>query len=143
MNKKIEKLQANIPADNDWNMADIDKKAAEMGLNRTDFILQAVDLLVNFDKDFLDHIKRYAKDLNIADYLVIQNQIIRLQADREAEYEVMGKTSQKLLTEFAYTTDESGNIKTMTGTELFEMLKEERRRYYQPKQRKENSIGKE
>lgn len=139
MSEKIQKLQANIPVDNKWSLEDVDKRAEELGLNRTQLILKAVDMMMNFDNDFIEYIKFYAEGLQIPEYLVIQNQVLKVQADREARAEVYGRHNQ-MLSEFRFVTDEKGTPRTITGAELKEQLKTERVGYYKrEKYRKEET----
>lgn len=116
MNKKIEKLQANIPADYGWSLKDVDERAEELGLSRTDFVLRAVDMLINYDQVFLDYVKDYVEGLKIPEYLVIQNMIIARMADEEAKREVYGFSS-KTLDEFMSVVD-AEVPRALTGKEL-------------------------
>ena len=96
----------------------IDKRAAEMGINKTEFFRRAVDMLLNYDKSFLDILDQY-KSLGLPEYLVIQNLIIKAEAEREATNEVYGKIP-RVYTEFVMTDDGY-----LTGAKLFNKMKQE------------------
>ena len=98
----------------------IDKRAAEMGINKTEFFRRAVDMLLNFDKSFLDILDQYTR-LGLPEYLVIQNLIIKAEAEMAARDEVSGKTPRIYL-EFAMT-DRGNGAQYLTGKELFEQMK--------------------
>ena len=120
---KYERINTAIPVDNDWNLEDINKKAEEMGLDRNEFIIKAVDLLMNFDNEFLKYIEKYSKGLKIPRYLVIQNMIMKQIADKEAKKEVYGPTGE-VLKEFTQVEDDKG-ARTLTGQELKKLLNDE------------------
>lgn len=101
----------------------IDQYAKEHGQNKTDFVLKAIDMLLNFDEVFFSRVNEYSKGLNIPEWLVIQNMIIKQMAIDAAETEVWGPL-QKPLKEFISVNDGTG-YKTMTGEELFIMLKKQ------------------
>ena len=96
----------------------IDKRAAEMGITKTEFFRRAVDMLLNYDQTFLDIIDQY-KRLGLPEYLVIQNLIITAEAERAARDEACGK-ERRIYTEFAMTDDGY-----LTGAELFAEMKQE------------------
>ncbi len=125
---KYEKLQANIPVGADFTIEDIDQKAKGLGIERTDLIIKAVDMFINFDNEFLEYIKHYADGLKIPEYLVIQNFIIGMMADKEAKDEVFGPVGE-ILEEFIQVLDDKGP-RTLTGAELKKQLKMLRVRKY-------------
>lgn len=125
---KYERLSSSIPVDNDWKLKDIEKKAEELKLDKNDFIIKAVDMLMNFDNEFIKYIEKYSKGLKIPEYLVIQNMIIKQMADKEAKKEVYGEL-QELLEEFMVIHDEKGP-RTATGQELKKILKDKAVREY-------------
>ena len=129
MKPKKEMIQARIPEGNEWGASELEAKAEELGLNKSELIFKAVDMMMKFDNDFIEYIKFYAERLQIPEYLIIQNQVIKVQADREARAEVYNQNSQ-LLGEFRFVTDEKGTPRTITGLELKEQLKTERVGYY-------------
>lgn len=116
-----ERLQATIPNSNKWHNEDIEAKAKELGMEKSEFILNAVDMMMNFDEVFLKKIQRYSNGLHIPEWLVIQNMIIKRMADESAEFEVFG-TGKRVLDEFVMAGDED-NHRTITGDELFNHLK--------------------
>ncbi len=140
MNKKVyEKVQANIPNDVNWNLKEVDERAKELKLDRSELIIKALDAYMNFDKEFLKFIEYYSKGLNLPEWLVMQNQVIKIMADKEAKAEIYGRHTE-MLGEFRFVT-ENGIPRTITGLELKEMIKEERLGYYrQEKYQKEQKI---
>lgn len=115
-----EKLQATIPQDNKWHTEDIEAKAKSLGIDKREFILKAVDMLMNFDNGFYQRIRRYSTGLKVPEYVVIQNMIINQIAKNSAETKVWGE-HQKMLKEFAFA-GEGENMRMITGEELFNML---------------------
>lgn len=125
---KYERINVAIPVNNKWNLSDLEKRAEELGLDRNEFVLKAVDMMMNFDNDFLNYIKHYADGLKIPEYLVIQNMIIKIMADKEAKTEVYGAHSE-ILDEFINVVDNKG-ARTLTGNELKKILKDRDLREY-------------
>jgi hypothetical protein len=115
-----EKIQATIPQDNKWHLEDIEVKAKSLGIEKGDFILKAVDMLMNFDNGFYQRIRQYSTGLKVPEYVVIQNMIINQIAKKSAETKVWGE-HQRLLKEFAFA-GEGENMRIITGEELFNML---------------------
>jgi len=103
------------------SLEQIDKRASELGLNRSQFVTKALLMLVNFDLDFWKKITRYAENLRIPEWLVIQNMLIKRFAREDAEAQVFGRQS-KMLDEFISFYDETGP-RTPTGEELYNILK--------------------
>lgn len=120
-----EKLQVTIPSANKWHTEDIEAKAKELGMEKSEFILKAVDMMMNFDKEFYKRIKQYSEGLNAPEYIVIQNMIIKNMAMDSAKVETntWGGTDN-LMVEFQ-AVNEKGTIKMLTGEELFNTLKEQ------------------
>lgn len=125
---KYEKLQANIPGGSKWDLNAVDGRAKELGLDRSELIIKAVDLMMNFDNDFLEYIKYYAEGLKIPEYLVIQNMVITRMADEEAQKEVHGKLTG-FVEGFMSTIDDKGP-RQITGKELKNILKDLKVREY-------------
>lgn len=124
MKPKKEMIQARIPEGNEWGASELEAKAEELGLNKSELIIKAVDFFMNFDNAILNYIKDYSENLNIPEYLVVQNLIIKLIADDEAKAEVYGNRTE-LLSEFRFIM-ENGVPRTVTGLELKEALKKEK-----------------
>lgn len=120
---KYEKLNTAIPVDNNWKLEDIDKKAKGLGMDRNQLVLKAVDMMMNFDDQFLTYIEKYSKGLKLPEWLVIQNLIMARIADKEALKEVFGPTGE-VLKEFTQVEDDKG-ARTLTGQELKKLLKDE------------------
>lgn len=118
-------VRATISLSNKWHNEDIDIKAKELGMDKTEFILNAIDMMLNFDEDFYKKIQGYSEGLNIPEYLIIQNMIIKNMAMDAAKVETnTWTTKDKLMTEYQMV-NEKGTIKTLTGEELFNNLKEQ------------------
>ena len=111
-------IRARIPNKSAYSLEDLDRKAEDLGMSRSKFVLRAVEMLLNFDKSFLDILDQY-KSLGFPEYLVIQNLIIKAEAEREATNEVYGKIP-RVYTEFVMTDDGY-----LTGAKLFNKMKQE------------------
>nr|DAE48202.1 MAG TPA: hypothetical protein [Caudoviricetes sp.] len=118
-------LRATIPATNKWHTEDVEARAKELGMEKTEFILKAVDMMMNFDNTFFKKIQEYSAGLNTPEYMVIQNMIIKNMALDAAKVETdTWGGSDKLMSEFQ-AVNEKGTIRMLTGEELFNNLKEE------------------
>lgn len=115
-------IRATVPANNNWHTEDLEAKATAMGMSKSDLILKAVDMMVNFDDEFLKYIKHYSDGLNIPEYLIIQNMIIWRMGEEDAQREVWGSL-RGALPEFLHVHDEKGP-RTLTGKELFAVAKD-------------------
>lgn len=116
----LEKLNFNIPADSKWTTADVEKRADDLGLqNKSDLMIKAVEMMVNFDLEFYKQIQRMADGLKIPEYLVMQNMIINAQAKNEVYGGAGG-----VLVEFTARQADDGSYKMLTGDELKKMLVE-------------------
>lgn len=113
-------IRARIPNKSAYSLEDLDRKAEDLGMSRSQFVLRAVEMLLNFDKSFLDILDQYTR-LGLPEYLVIQNLIIKAEAEMTARDEVSGKTPRIYL-EFAMT-DRGNGAQYLTGKELFEQMK--------------------
>lgn len=114
-------IRATVPANNNWHTEDLEAKATAMGMSKSDLILKAVDMMVNFDDEFLKYIKHYSDGLNIPEYLIIQNMIIWRMGEEAAQREVHGSLI-KSLDEFIHVIDDKGP-RTLTGKELYTVVK--------------------
>lgn len=114
-------IRATVPANNNWHTEDLEAKATAMGMSKSDLILKAVDMMVNFDDDFLKYIKHYSDGLKIPEYMVIQNMIILRMGEEAAQREVHGSL-RKSLDEFIHVIDDKGP-RTLTGKELYTVVK--------------------
>lgn len=120
-----EKLQVTIPTTNKWHTEDVERKAKALGLEKTEFIMKAIDMIMNFDDVFLNRIIEYSEGLKVPEYMVIQNMIIKNMALDSAKVETNTWTSKdKLMSEFQ-SVNEKGILKMLTGEELFNNLKEQ------------------
>lgn len=118
-----EKLLFNIPKDSSWHIEDVEAKAEELGFgNKSELLLFATNLIMGFDKTFIDRIKHLAKGLRIPESLVIQNYIIKEMATDQAKAETFGPHS-KTLDQFLFVQD-GDTHRVMTGDELLETLKQ-------------------
>lgn len=104
----------------DFTLADIDAKAKKLGLTRTEFLLKSLEMMMGFDLVLIKRIERYSRKLDTPEWLVIQNMLIDRFAEDAAEIEVYGERT-RVLYEFMKT-----NEGTLTGEELFGVLKEQK-----------------
>ncbi len=116
------KLQARIPADSSWNIEDLEKKAQELGMNKSEFIVGAVDFFMNFDSATYLKLKIFATGAHLPAWLYMQNKIIKEMAQTAAELKV-GKIKSKLVDDYILLETKEGP-QILTGLELFEELKE-------------------
>jgi hypothetical protein len=129
-----EKLHFNIPADSNLTIRDFDNRAEDLGLkNKSELMRKGVDMMMNFDLDFYKKIQSYATGLNVPEYMVIQNMIINLLAQREAKAKVWGSNSDILLEFISVANSETGDYKMLTGNDLKKHLLE----YYIRQEQKE------
>ena len=49
MKPKKEVIQARVPVNSEWGIDDLEAKAEELGMNKSEFIIKAVDFFINFD----------------------------------------------------------------------------------------------
>lgn len=118
------KINVRIPDGTGFGLADIEAKAKSLGLNRSEFVMKAVSMMMNFDEEFLKEIQGFSEGLHIPEWLVIQNMIINRLADEDAEYEVYGGGRRRLLLEFMQV-GEGIERRTLTGKPLHAELKAE------------------
>ena len=119
---KYEKIQVSIPVENKWTLEDIDKKALDLGMDRTSMILNAVDFFMNLDTPTYEKMIARANGLHIPLWLYMQNKMIKDMAQLNVEFE-MGKNDSKLVDEFIMMESSEGT-KILTGVELYKNLKE-------------------
>ena len=100
-------IRTTIPANHSWHSEELEAKASMMGMNKSEFMLLAVDTFMNFDDEFLKTMKDRTVSLHIPMYIAIQNTIIAQSARILAKDKVFGgmvHTSE----EFTIIKDESG-----------------------------------
>ncbi len=117
-NELIQARLANVT----FSVADIDKKAADLGMNRSELILKAVDMLMNFDEVFFNRIQKRSNDFNIPEWVVMQNMIIKSMAKDAARAIVWGPET-RMLDEFMIRND-GVEARAITGEELFNTLRD-------------------
>ncbi len=122
MKPKKEVIQARVPVNSEWGIDDLEAKAEELGMNKSEFIIKAVDFFINFDPAIYLKLDIKAKGSNIPLWLYTQNKIIKEMAQSAAEYEA-GKVSSKLTDEYIYLEDKEG-VRLLTGMELYKELVE-------------------
>ena len=110
----------------------IDKRAEELGLNRSQFVTLALQMMVNFDLVFWQRVQKYSTELHIPEWMVIQNMLIERFGREAAKLEVWGRQHPHILDEFTSVRDQNG-VRTLTGGELFDVIK---KKYYQIETRK-------
>lgn len=116
-----ERLQATIPNSNKWHNEDVEARAKQLGMEKSEFILNAVDMMMNFDETFFKKIQGYSEGLHIPEWLVMQNMIIKEMAKEAAEV-ATNTWRSKVLSEFMFV-GEGFDKRTLTGEELFNQLK--------------------
>ena len=109
-----ELLSVRLPV-NSFTLEDVDKKASELGLTRSELVIKAVDMMLNFDKVFIEKAQHYSKGLHIPEWLVIQNMAIKRMVELDTHRKVWN--AGNLLPEFVFIDD-----KTVTGSELIKRL---------------------
>jgi len=115
-------IRATVPTNNKWHTEDIEKKAQELGMEKGEFILKAVDLFMGLDSIFYLKIKLKASQLHIPLWLYIQNKLVKEMAQQAAEIE-LGISKPEILSEFMMIRE--GEIeRVLTGEELFNNLKD-------------------
>jgi len=117
-----EKLQVTIPLSNKWHNEDIEAKAKELGMDKSEFVLKAVDMMMNFDTETFQKIKEMGKGLNIPEWLIMQNLLINTFADKAANRDINGNKPE-LLKEIMGVYD-GETYKLLTGEPLYNRLKE-------------------
>lgn len=60
-------LRATIPTTNKWHTEDVERKAKELGMGKSEFVLEAVSLLLAFDENTIKEAQEKSKN----DYLPI------------------------------------------------------------------------
>lgn len=98
----------------------IDKRAEELGLNRSKFVMLALEMMVNFDPAFWKIIEKIGKGFDVAPWMVIQNMLMNRFAKEAAELMVWGKI--KTIPNEFIRNYEDGQTTTITGEELFDIL---------------------
>lgn len=122
MKPKKEMIQARIPEGNEWGASELEAKAEELGLNKSELIIKAVDFFINLDTDTYEKMVAAANGLHIPLWLYMQNKIIKDMAQTRVEFE-KGISDSKLVNEFMMMEYPEGT-KVLTGVELYKSLKE-------------------
>jgi len=120
MRRNYEKLQANIPVGADFTIADIDEKAKELGIERTELVIKAVEIYLNLHDIVINRVNKLAKELQVPEYLILNNLVLENMGINKANIELKGKGYQGS-TPFVIVTDELGT-RIMTGEELIEFI---------------------
>jgi hypothetical protein len=96
----------------------IGERAKQFGINETDYLIKAAELMNGFDINLFKQIEAYGARFDAPSWLIIQNIIIKRFALDAAESEVLGDNTT-LLREFCE--NETGPI---TGNDLYNVLKQ-------------------
>ena len=88
-------------------LEEIDKAAAKYGMNRTEFVLTAVEMLSSFDSEFYQLLQQYGKVFRAPVWQVIQNMITRRIAEESAVDEVWNPPGRSYPEFSLYTPDGS------------------------------------
>lgn len=117
---KQEKIQVTIPKNSNWREDDIEKKAKELDMNKTELALKAIDLFYNMDNDFIKMINERAEQMHTSPHIIIQNEIMKSLAKKDAETKVWGAAGE-ILDNYLTVSDDKGT-RMLTGTELYNVL---------------------
>lgn len=117
-----EQIQARLSKAN-FTLSDIDKKAKELEMTRTEFVISAVEMLLGFDINFLKIIQKYSKVFNVPDWKVMQNMIANQLAEEAAENIVHGNKFRTHEEFVVVGLSESGNPVTPGFSDLYDYLK--------------------
>ena len=90
-------------------------------ITQEQFIAEAIKLLASLDDYFLIKVKAYSEYLTIPRHVIIQNTVLRVLAEREAEAIVYGGKQHKLI-EFPYKEINNGKL-YLTGAELYQAIR--------------------
>lgn len=104
----------NIRLPDGITLEQIDEVAKKYDLNRTEFVLKALEMLLGFDDFFLAELSRWAEGLHLPEWIIIQNMVLARFAKQDAS-ETVYEEKSPALDEFQYTTR---NI--ITGRELYQ-----------------------
>jgi hypothetical protein len=105
-----------LPTTKGWDIEDLDKKAEAMGMSRNEFIINAIDMMINFNTNFLQYVKKTAEGHKVPEYLVLQNIVHRKLIKERAEDAVFGPRG-RLRDEFIHVSDSKGD-RVLEGEEL-------------------------
>lgn len=117
------KINVRIPDGTGYGLSDIENRAKELGLNKSEFIMKAVDMMMNFDEEFYKKVQTYSKAAQIPEWLVIQNLIIERMAYRAAKVEADTLTGEDRVLVKVLTVPEGNSFRTATAEEYFNALK--------------------
>lgn len=117
---KQEIIKTTVPVGSKWRTDDLEAKAEKHGMNKSEFMIMAIDTFMGFDDDFIKTMQKYADGLHTEMFIVIQNMIIRQLARNEARKNVVGKAGE-ILDQFL-TIDRGDGPYMMTGNELMDHL---------------------
>lgn len=106
----------------EFDLSEIDTVAESREMNRTEFVISAIDMSMNFDNDFVETIDRYSKALKMPPAAVIQALVTGWLARDAARTEFYGPLPERVFDEFAYH-EVDGEIKPMGFHDLFNYLK--------------------
>jgi hypothetical protein len=108
------------------SLEEIDKRAKELGLNRSQFVTFALETLVKFDLDRLKSIKANGEMIcGLPFWATLENIIIKNQAKRQAHFDAWEWESTigpGVIDEFTIIETPKGP-KALTGNELYEALR--------------------
>jgi hypothetical protein len=110
----------------------LDKQANNLGWNRTDLVLYALNFIQEVDPVLIKRIEKIANDVNIPGPIVIQNFVINILAREAAKMELNNELGLPYIIdpEFAESFMKSNKDKPITGEELFNIFKYKYRREF-------------
>jgi hypothetical protein len=116
-----QRLTVLLKENDNITLEDLDKKAKELTGTRTDLVIKALKVIMEFDADFIKQVDRIAVNLKRSFAEVIQGFVTKRLAEIDAKSEVWGLGSVKF---FELIRAENGALKQK---DLYEWLKEERK----------------
>lgn len=128
-------ISLRIPASVKWSEEDLINKAEKHGMNKSEFMIMAIDTFMGFDDDFIKTMQKYADGLHTELFIVIQNMIIRQLAKNKARQIVWGSAPE--IRDQFMAVDRGEGFYMMTGQELMDHLVD---RYTFEEQRKKDEF---
>ena len=113
-------IRTTVPVGSKWRTDDLEAKAEKHGMNKSEFMIMAIDTFMGFDDDFIKTMQDRTVGMKIPMYVAIQNTIIAQHAKDQARQKVYGGMVVKR-EEFRMFSDASG-WHMLTGKALEEYL---------------------
>lgn len=124
--KKTETISFTINSKANLCNKDLELGAKKLDINKSQYIVQMLEMVVNMDDDVTNNVLSYAKGLDVHPYVVLQNILVKYfveSSDRKG----------KPLPEFTRVMNEEGHNVMLTGEDIRDYLED------QQEQKKEQS----